>query len=255
MKKEGFTKTKRSVTRQWFKGWSNEYDTTLGSISFHRGLLELVARLSGVKDNDTVLDIGCGTGLLSLKLLQAADCSIVGVDSSKEMLSVLKTKIDRLKLGRNIVYKLMDASSLEFKDNSFDIVASTVTLHHLQDKLKLLKKIYKLIKPGGRLIIGEIDMDTTGKHTDINRLKRILDVLKNEWISALKEAGVEAFVRMFLNGKKHILNEGEYCISFRQWARLCRKAGFRVITIKAVPHHQDFKVLAAKKPLNLFSCK
>ena len=237
-----------SITKRWFKGWSNEYDSTLGSISFHKGLLKLVVQLSGVKKNDKVLDLGCGTGLLSLKLLQAADCSIIGIDSSKEMLSIFKNKIKKLRLEDKISCRLMDIGSLKFKENTFDLIVSTVTLHHLKNKIKPFQKIFKTLKPGGRFVIGEVDMDTTGKHTNINRLKRILEVLKNEWIPALKEVGVEAFSRMFVNGKKHILNEGEYCLSIKQWSAACKKTGFENIKIQSVPHHPDFKALVAKKP-------
>lgn len=64
------------VTRNWFDSWSNKYDRTLGKISFHRDLLDLMLRASKVRDGDKILDIGCGTGLLSLKFSQKADCII-----------------------------------------------------------------------------------------------------------------------------------------------------------------------------------
>lgn len=52
---------------------------------------------------------------------------------------------------------------------------------------------------------------------------------------------------MYDNGKKHILNDGEYCISFKQWKVLCQKAHFNHIMIKAVPDFEWFKVLVAVK--------
>jgi ubiquinone/menaquinone biosynthesis C-methylase UbiE len=239
---------KKQIATRWFKGWSNEYDNTLGRISFHKDLVNMAVRYSGVKDNHKVLDIGCGTGLLSLKFLKAADCSITGIDNSKDMLAIFKDKVKRLNLNKKVALKSMDANSLKFNNDSFDIIASVVTLHHLKNKHRPLKKIYGILKPGGLFIIGDIDMDTTGCHTDINRLKRILRILEDEWICALKEAGVDAFRRMFDNGKKHILNEGEYCISFKEWTELCKTIGFRVISVKSIPGHKEFKVLVAQKP-------
>ena len=141
----------------------------------------------------------------------------------------------------------MDADSLKFPADTFDIVASSVTLHHLKDKLDPLKNIRRILKPGGKLIIGDIYMDTTGRHTDVNRFKRIIRVLEQEWISALKDSGVDAFSKLFDNGKKHILNQGEYCISLKQWADTCKKAGFDKVVIKKVPRYKCFGVVIAQK--------
>jgi len=248
MKVKASKKKYKITTRNWFNRWSNQYDQTLGKISFHRELLDLVVKSSRVKGNDKVLDLGCGTGLLSLKLLQKAGCFITGVDNSKEMLVIFKDKIKKLELQDKLNCQLMDLDSLSFKDNTFNLAVSSVALHHLKDKLMPLKKIYKLIKPGGVLIIGEIDMDSTGSHTDIKRLKRILDVLEQEWIPALKDVGIEAFVKMYNNGIKHILNQGDYCVSLKQWAAICRKSGFSTVTIKRVSRHRCFGVVIAKKP-------
>jgi ubiquinone/menaquinone biosynthesis C-methylase UbiE len=237
----------KKITQSWFGKWSNEYDKTLGKISFHRDLLDLIAKNSTVKDYHKVLDIGCGTGLLSLKLLQASNCSITGIDNSKEMLAIFQNKIKKLKLDKQVVCRYMDAASLNFNNDTFDIVVSSVTLHHLKEKLRPLRNIYRILKPGGTFIIGDADMDATGKHTDTKRFKRIIRVLEQEWIAALKDVGVEAFVRMFDNGKNHILNRGEYCISLKQWADTCRKAGFKTVRIKKVPRHKEFGIVISKK--------
>jgi ubiquinone/menaquinone biosynthesis C-methylase UbiE len=241
------TKTGKKITRDWFENWSNEYDRTLGALKFHRDLLDLVVKNSGVRRGDKVLDIGCGTGLLALKFLKEADCSITAVDNSKEMLAIFQDKIKKLGLGKQIVCKIMDADSIKFPANSFDIAASTVTLHHLKEKLNPIRKIYRILKPGGRFIIGDIDMDTTGRHTDINRFKRVIKVLEQEWIAALESGDINTFVRLFDNGKKHILNQGEYCVALKQWADICKKAGFRKVSIKKKTCHPCFGVVIAEK--------
>lgn len=241
-------KKDKAVTRRWFDCWSNEYDRTLGRISFHRGLLDLVVRNAGVKDGDRVLDIGCGTGLLSLKLLQRRECFVTGIDYSREMAAIFEGKIRALGLQQKASVLIMDADGLRFAKSSFDVVVSSVALHHLKDKVPVLKAVARILKPGGTFVIGEIDMDTTGSHRDPERLRRILRVLEQEWIPALKDAGVETFVKMFDNGKKHILNEGEYCVSLQQWAALCRKAGFRIIAVKRVPRYEAFGIVVARVP-------
>lgn len=235
------------VTKNWFKDWANEYDDTLGKVKRHHRLLDLAVKLSAVKDNHRVLDIGCGTGLLSLKFLDKADCAVHGIDSSSHMISIFKNKINKLNLGRRISCGSGRVETLAFEKNSFDIIASTVTLHHVRNKYPVIKKIYGFLKPKGRFVLGDIDMDTTGNPRDTARLLRILDYLKEEYALALKEGGVKAFSRMYDNGKKHILNDGEYCVSFERWKTFCERAGFRNITIKSLPGFKWFKVLSAVK--------
>ena len=231
----------------WFKNWANEYDNTLGKVKRHHGLLDLVVEFSDVKKHDKVLDIGCGTGLLSLKFLAKADCLVEGVDTSREMLEIFKNKIDKLKLSENISCGFGSAENFNFNDDSFDIIASTVALHHVKNKLPMIKRIYRHLRSGGKFILGDIDIDTTGNLTDPKRMLKIIDYLKEEYALALKEGGVKAFSRMYDNGKKHILNDGEYCRSFKQWKTICEKAKFKKITIRPLPEFEWFKVLIATK--------
>ena len=240
-------KTNGKDTLEWFKDWANDYDKTLGKIDRHHQLLNLVVELSNLEKGQEVLDVGCGTGLLSLKFLEKTECSVTGVDSSPEMLSIFGNKIKKLSLSDRIVCKLEDAKALDFPPNMFDIVASTVTLHHLMDKLPTIKKIYEILKPNGRFVLGDIDMDTTGDLKDPKRLLRMLEWLTEEFVLALTWGGTEAFSRMYDNGKKHILNDGEYCISFKQWQSICEKAGFSEVTVHDLPGFKWFKVLVAIK--------
>ncbi len=238
---------KPQSTQKWFKAWANEYDKTLGSIDRHHQLLDRAVAVSGVCDGAHVLDIGCGTGLLSLKFLNAAACTITGIDNSKEMLRIWKDKIKKLKLSDRATCSYADAAKIPFKKNTFDIVASTVTLHHVKNKQPVINKIHTLLKSGGQFIIGDLDVDTSGKLTDTKRLRHIMDYLKEELTLALQDGGIRAFSRMYDNGKKHILNDGEYCINFRQWKKLCSNAGFKNISIQSIPSFKWLKVLRCEK--------
>jgi ubiquinone/menaquinone biosynthesis C-methylase UbiE len=206
-----------------------------------------VVKLSNVKKDQKVLDVGCGTGLLSLRFLEKADCYITGIDSSAEMLSIFIEKIKKLALSERVVYKLEDAKSIEFEPDSFDIVASTITLHHQKNKYPTIKKIYNILKPKGRFVLGDVNIDTTGKITDPIRVSRLLEWLKEEFIFALTDGRIDVFSRMYDNGKKHILNDGKYCIGFNQWKDLCDKAKFSKVTVNSLPNFKWFKVLVAIK--------
>jgi ubiquinone/menaquinone biosynthesis C-methylase UbiE len=231
----------------WFGDWANEYDQTIGKLKRHHDLLDLVVEQSHVKSNIAILDIGCGTGLLALKFLKKSDCHITAIDSSQEMLDIIEKKVKRFELNEKILCQHEDLEDIEFDEGTFDIITSTFSLHHIKGKYTMIEKIFRMLKPGGRLIIGEIDLDTTGDVRDPKRLMRIMEYLKIEFSLALEEGGVNAFSRMYDNGKKHILNDGEYCISFKQWELICQKANFSTINIQSVPDFEWFKVLTAVK--------
>lgn len=120
-------------------------------------------------------------------------------------------------------------------------------MYHVKFKEPVLKKVYDYLKDGGRFTIGEIDLDTTGRLDDPKRLLRILNYLKEEFALAMKEGGIQAFEKMHDNGKKHILNDGEYCIGFSHWTQLCKSAGFRKVEVSPLKEFEWFTVLVATK--------
>lgn len=233
--------------RAWFRDWADEYDATLGKVSRHGIMLDLAVGASGVADNDEVLDIGCGTGLLSLRFLAAADCTVTAIDTSAEMLALFREKVERYGLAERVRCLQASAEKMDFDPGRFDIVAATVSLHHVREKEPVVGAIHNSLKEGGRFVLGEIDLDTTGSLDDPVRLSRILEYLAGELVLAMRDGGVQAFERMYENGKKHILNDGEYCVAMRQWEELCREAGFRDVTVHPVPGFDWFRVLVATK--------
>lgn len=233
--------------REWFQDWANEYDATLGKVKRHHALLDRVVGESGVTRGDRVLDIGCGTGLLSLKFLDKADCNVTAIDSSAEMLGLFREKIDTCGLSRRIRCIQKSAEEMDFGHGRFDIVAATVSLHHVKEKQPVIDTIYDSLADGGRFVLGEIDLDTTGRLDDPKRLTRILEYLSKELPLAMKEGGVPAFTRMYDNGKKHILNDGEYCIGSGQWVNLCRRADFQKVEVRPLKSFEWFMVLVAIK--------
>jgi ubiquinone/menaquinone biosynthesis C-methylase UbiE len=104
-----------------------------------------------------ILDFGCGTGLLTMRLQPLAR-SITGVDSSQGMIDVLKTKIKDQKLA-NVRTLHLDIEKGDLIDGSYNLITSSMTLHHIKDIQPLLGQFFKAIRPGGYLCIADLDLD------------------------------------------------------------------------------------------------
>lgn len=111
-----------------------------------------------------VLDIGCGTGLLSLAI-QPHVRSITAIDSSHGMLDVLDKKIAAQGLA-NVRTRHVDLEKDELP-GPFDLAASSMTFHHIKDTDLLLARIAGILKPGGKIAIADLDPDE-GKFHDSN---------------------------------------------------------------------------------------
>ncbi len=102
-----------------------------------------------------ILELGCGSGNLTDKVINRFSGSIIEVvDISGDFLNFSKLRFkDRTK----IIYHQMDFKELNFKENSFDLVVSSISIHHIEDhdKKNLFEIIYKILKPKGKLVFSD----------------------------------------------------------------------------------------------------
>jgi ubiquinone/menaquinone biosynthesis C-methylase UbiE len=104
-----------------------------------------------------VLDFGCGTGLLTLHFQPLVN-SITGVDSSQGMLDVLRGKIESQGL-KNVRTECLDIENGELLKGTYDVIVSSMTLHHIREIQPLFNQFYKALTPGGYLCIADLDLD------------------------------------------------------------------------------------------------
>jgi ubiquinone/menaquinone biosynthesis C-methylase UbiE len=102
----------------------------------------------------TILDVGCGTGFVSSVLVKnlATGDVIVGLDRSEGMLTRARSKLAR-EDGRLCHFARGDATSLQFRDQSFHMLTLNSFLHHVCDYRSVLKEIDRVLKPGGYLVV------------------------------------------------------------------------------------------------------
>lgn len=104
-----------------------------------------------------ILELGCGTGLLSLQLQPLAR-SVTGVDSSEGMLRVLRAKIANQNLT-NVKTQLLHVENGDVLQGSYHLVVCSMTLHHVREIEPLLDQFYRITSPGGHLCIADLDPD------------------------------------------------------------------------------------------------
>lgn len=110
-------------------------------------LLPLLGNLKHKK----VLEIGAGTGRFTAKLVPAG-ADIMATDISPAMLKVLIRK-----LKNKITVQVADAESLPFPDDTFDLVVATFLIVHLKDPRRFFDEAYRVLKPGGQLVVTNIN--------------------------------------------------------------------------------------------------
>jgi ubiquinone/menaquinone biosynthesis C-methylase UbiE len=111
--------------------------------------------LASIQPGERVLEVGCGTGdvALAAAALAGPTGAVAGIDPSPEMIAVARAKAIRAACAVDFQIGLIEA--LAFPDATFDVVLSSLMMHHLPDDLKRqgLVEIARVLKPGGRLLI------------------------------------------------------------------------------------------------------
>lgn len=120
-----------------------------------RAFREKVVDLAGVKPGEAVLDVGCGTGSLTIaaKKRVGPASEVIGIDPAAEMIAKAQKKAKRE--GVDITFRSSVIEGLPFPDGHFDVVLSSLMLHHLPKKAREqgAQEIRRVLKPGGRWLI------------------------------------------------------------------------------------------------------
>ena len=114
----------------------------------------------GVTAGSRILDVGCGTGddVRTLAGIVGNNGLVVGLDSSKTMITAANARLRGLKISAK--YILGDAHQLNLTDDIFDICRCERVFQHLKHPQKALSEMFRVIRPGGRIVVTETDWET-----------------------------------------------------------------------------------------------
>ncbi len=133
-----------------FDGVAKHYDRTNSVLSMGNSLVWRLATVRAVapRSGERILDLAAGTGTSSAALAKSG-ADVVAADFSAGMIEVGRKK------HPNITFVEADAMALPFKANEFDAVAISFGLRNIEDPKKALAEMYRVLKPGGRIVICE----------------------------------------------------------------------------------------------------
>lgn len=148
----------------WFEA-TKDFETALKNTNRE------MAKLAGVKKGDLILDAGCGVGGAAIFLAKEFNCTAEGITLDKGQVELAQKKSIELGLDSQVKFSQQSFSETKFKDNTFDVVWACESSCYANPKDDFLKEAYRILKPGGKIILSEYFLTPKG----------MID--KNKWMS------------------------------------------------------------------------
>ena len=181
---------KQTMVAKVFHSVASKYDlmNDLMSFGIHRVWKRYTIEASGVRRNQRVLDVAGGTGDLTAKFsrLVGENGEVVLADINDSMLKMGREKLRDHGIVGNVSYVQANAEELPFPDDYFDCITISFGLRNVTDKAKALRSMFRVLKPGGRLLVLEFSkpvLDPLSKIYDaysFHILPRIGQVIVND---------------------------------------------------------------------------
>jgi SAM-dependent methyltransferase len=210
----------RTLWRRRAQRWDEQGSVGLSEV------LDAVLANCPVSSDAVVLDLGCGSGQVTLPLARDA-ARVLAVDVSAEAIEMLEERARRDRLF-NIEGLARPIETLELEAGSVDLVVSNYALHHLRDvdKRDVVGRAYHWLRPGGRLVVGDMMFGRGWNRRD-------REIIGSK-VRALAARGPGGWWRILKNVGRFALRFQEKPLSANAWETIAERAGFPDVTITPV---------------------
>jgi tocopherol O-methyltransferase len=126
--------------------------------SFPESLLrmnKIMIEAAEIKSTDKVLDAGCGVGGSSIFIANNIGCQVTGISLSERQIQQANDNAKRKNISELLQFQRMDYCQTNFPDASFDVIWGCESICYADNKEKFIKEAYRLLKPGGRLVVAD----------------------------------------------------------------------------------------------------
>ena len=186
------------MSKQYFEDVAEQWDEMRKGF-FSEVVREKAYKVAEIRSGELAVDVGAGTGFLTEGLLKSG-LKVIAVDQSEAMLDEMKKKFE---VFQAVEYRTGESENLPIEDKTVDYVFSNMYLHHVKSPLNAIKEMVRVLKPGGKLIITDLDE---------HRFEFLRKEQHDHWMGFRREDIEKWFIEAGLSQVK-VECAGEYCCS------------------------------------------
>lgn len=144
--------------------------------NFHEALLninKIIARHAHISKEDVALDAGCGVGGSAIWMAKNIGCKVTGITLSERQVTLATASAKKENADNLVTFLQKDYTATGFADSSFDVIWAIESVCYVKDKSEFLKEAYRILKPGGRLVVVDIFKKANVEGKDAEWMRRL----------------------------------------------------------------------------------